>query len=248
MHFVTTHCWSKVLIDSMESMTFFNNLDLTRWAAWGYLLSTGTHKYYLPSGVNCVVFGNSTGKIGKVLINGVKRGGVDVAWTLILRFWGVTQEWISSAFEMFTLSWSEALPLCWRGWDVIGGFEIVIHDVWFAQDDNTGFLSVGLDFLIDYICKSDQYPCPWCQWVLKTKNMVNNIMWEELTKIEICAIFNEESKYYVCDIPPLWNKSKNSKLRINMFWWMMEIIFLIYPFLHREYYLFSQNSEISLEQ
>ena len=35
----------------------------------------------------------------------------------------------------------------WRGWDIIGGFEIVIHDVLFAVDDNTGFLSVGLDDL-----------------------------------------------------------------------------------------------------
>ena len=26
-------------------------------------------------------------------------------------------------------------------------FVIVIHDVWFAEDDNTGFLSVGLDDL-----------------------------------------------------------------------------------------------------
>ena len=48
---------------------------------------------------------------------------------------------------MFTLSWLEVLPLCWRGWNVIGGFEIVIHDVWFAEDDNTGFLSVVLDYL-----------------------------------------------------------------------------------------------------
>ena len=30
-------------------------------------------------GGNCVVFGNSICKIGKVVINGVKRGGVDVA-------------------------------------------------------------------------------------------------------------------------------------------------------------------------
>ena len=79
------------------------------------------------------------------MINGVKRGGVDVAWTLIFYFWGVTQEWISSLFEMFTLSWLEALPLCWRGWDVIGGFEIVLHDVWFSVDYNNGFLGVGLD-------------------------------------------------------------------------------------------------------
>ena len=70
-----------------------------------------------------------------------------MAWTLILCILGVTQECMSSVFEMFTLSWLEALPLCLRGWDVIVGFEIVIHDVWFAEDDNTGFLSVGLDDL-----------------------------------------------------------------------------------------------------
>ena len=55
----------------MDSMTFFNTLDLTHWAACGYLLSTWKQKYSLPSGDNCVVFGNSTGKIGKVVINGV---------------------------------------------------------------------------------------------------------------------------------------------------------------------------------
>ena len=67
------------MIDSMESMTSFNTLDLTHWAACGDLLSTWKHKYSLPSGGNCVVFGNSTCKRGKVVINGVKRGGVDVA-------------------------------------------------------------------------------------------------------------------------------------------------------------------------
>ena len=39
---------------------------------------TWKHKYYLPTGGNSVVFGNSTGASGKVLINGVKQGGVDV--------------------------------------------------------------------------------------------------------------------------------------------------------------------------
>ena len=33
----------------------------------------------LPSGGKCVVFGYSPGKRGKVVINGVKQGGVDVA-------------------------------------------------------------------------------------------------------------------------------------------------------------------------
>ena len=48
---------------------------------------------------------------------------------------------------MFTLYWLEALPECWQGCDVTGWFEIVIHDGWFAVDDNTGFLSVRLDDL-----------------------------------------------------------------------------------------------------
>ena len=61
---------------------------------------------------NCVVFGNSTGKRGKVVINGVKRGGVDVALTLILCFRGVMQEWISSVFEVLTLFLMEVLYLC----------------------------------------------------------------------------------------------------------------------------------------
>ena len=37
------------------------------------------HKYYLPTGGNLVVVYNSTGAIGKVVINGAKRGDVDVA-------------------------------------------------------------------------------------------------------------------------------------------------------------------------
>ena len=82
----------------------------------------------------------------------------------------------------------EGLSLFWSWWDIIVGVELVVYDVWFAEDDNTGFLSVGLDISVDYIWKNDQYPCPWYQWVLVTQNMVNNIMWEELTKMEICEI------------------------------------------------------------
>ena len=113
--------------------------------AWGYLLSTWKQKYSLPSGGKCVVFGNSKGKRGKVVINGVKRGGVYVAWTLIFCFQGVTQECISSVFEMLTVFWMEGLSLCWSWWDIIVGVELVVYDVWFSEDDNTGFLSVVLD-------------------------------------------------------------------------------------------------------
>ena len=73
------------------------------------------------------------------------EGGVDVSWTLIFCFWGVTQEWISSVFEIFTVFCMEVLSLCWSWWDIIVGVELVVYDVWFAEDDNTGFLSVGVD-------------------------------------------------------------------------------------------------------
>ena len=56
------------------------------------------NKYYLPTGGSSFVFGNSMRKIGKLVINGVKREGVGVARTLIFCFRGVTQEWISSVF------------------------------------------------------------------------------------------------------------------------------------------------------
>ena len=118
---------------------------MTHWAAWGDLLSTYKHKYSLQSGGNSVAFGNSTGKRGKVVINGVKIGGVDVVWTLIFCFLGVMQEWISSVFEVFTLFWMEILALCWSWWDIIVGVKLVVYDVWFAEDNNTDFLSVGLD-------------------------------------------------------------------------------------------------------
>ena len=39
----------------------------------------------------------------------------------------------------------EVLSLCWSWKDIKVGVELVVYDVWFAEDDNTGFLSVGLD-------------------------------------------------------------------------------------------------------
>ena len=39
----------------------------------------------------------------------------------------------------------EVLSLCWSWRDIIVGVELVIYDVWFAEVDNTGNLSVGLD-------------------------------------------------------------------------------------------------------
>ena len=39
----------------------------------------------------------------------------------------------------------EVLSLYWTWWGIKVGVELVVYDVWFAENDNTGFLSVGLD-------------------------------------------------------------------------------------------------------
>ena len=44
----------------------------------------------------------------------------------------------------------EILSLCWSWWDIIVRVELVVYDVWFAEDDNTGFLSVGLDIFYQW--------------------------------------------------------------------------------------------------
>ena len=129
IHLITTHCCSNVSIDRMESMALFNTLDLTHWAAWGDLLLTCKHKYYLPTGGNCVVFVNSTGARGKVVINSVKQGSVYVARTLYFCFRGVTQEWISSVFEMSDVFWIAVLSL-FSSWDNIIVYDkLVVYDV-----------------------------------------------------------------------------------------------------------------------
>ena len=74
IHLIATHCCSYVSIDRIEWMALFHILDLTHWVAWGCLLLTCKHKYYLPTGGNFVVFCNSTGAIDKVVFNFVKRG------------------------------------------------------------------------------------------------------------------------------------------------------------------------------
>ena len=48
---------------------------------------------------------------------------------------------------MSTMFLIEVLSFCWSWYDIIVGVEVVVYDVWFAEDDNTGFLSVGLDIL-----------------------------------------------------------------------------------------------------
>ena len=49
--------------------------------------------------------------------------------------------------------------------------------------------------------------------------------------------------------PPLYGKSRKiEKMSTNQFWWVLRIIYLIDPFILKEYNLCSQNTENSLEQ
>ena len=72
-------------------------------------------------------------------------------------------------------------------------------------------------------------------------------MREELTKIEIFVMFLMNNRNIMLGISLPYGKSRETKMRTNMLRWMLNC-FLIYPYLHREYYLFGQNSESFLEQ
>ena len=106
------------------------------------------------------MIGNSAGARGKVLINGVKRGGVDVACTLIFCFWGVTQEWISSIIEVSSVFWIAVLSLFSSWYDIIFRVELVLYDVWCAEDDNIGFLSVEVNIFDRFYLKERPISLP----------------------------------------------------------------------------------------
>ena len=58
---------------------------------------------------------------------------------------------MSSLCEVLFLFWSIVMYLLSRWDDMDGGIELLAYDVWAAEDDKTGFLSVGVDILINYI-------------------------------------------------------------------------------------------------
>ena len=132
-------------IDRIESMALFGICDLTHWATWGDLLFIWKQKYYLPAGGNCFVLCNSTGGIGSEVINGYKRGSVDVAWTLQFCVCGVTHEWMPSVFEALLFFWYLVLSFLssWDDMDVPS--KLLTDNLWASEDDKIGFLSVDVD-------------------------------------------------------------------------------------------------------
>ena len=103
------------------------------------------------------------------MINGVKWGGVDMAWTLIFCFWGVTQECISSVFDMSDMFWMEVLSLFSSWYDIIVCVKLVVYDAWFSEDDNTGFLSVGVNIFERFYFKERPIYLPMVPMSTKTQ-------------------------------------------------------------------------------
>ena len=65
----------------------------------------------------------------------------------------------------------EVLSLCWSWWDIIVGVELVAYDVWFDEDDNTGFLSVGLNIFDRFYLKERPISFPMVPMsTINTKN------------------------------------------------------------------------------
>ena len=118
---------------------------LTHFAAWyNYFVNQKTQIFFLPVRFNLIFVCNLTDLRYSVSFNGVKWVVVDVDWTLYF-FCGVTHECISSVFEVLFLFWFLVMYSL-SSWDEMDvHVELLADDVWSAEDDNTGFLSVEVD-------------------------------------------------------------------------------------------------------
>ena len=124
------------------------------------------------------------------MINGAKLGNVDVAWTIVFYFRGVTQEWLSSVFKISHVFWIAVLS-SFSIWDyIIVCDKLVVYDVWFAENDNTGFLSVGVDIFDWLYLKELPIYLPTVP-----KSTINQIYDKyyyvrKIDKIDVCEIFD----------------------------------------------------------
>ena len=159
-------------------------------------------------------------------------------------FCGVTNEGMSSIFEMLFLFWLAVMYLL-SSWDEIDvRVKWLVDDVWESEDDKTCFLSVGVDSFDRLFLKNDQFPCPRWKLVLKNENMINKDK-REISKNWKMIFFDEWWKY-IFWLDPLQKRSKIEKYQAINF--DKCSYFFIDPFLLKEYILFSQSTESSLEQ
>ena len=91
--------------------------------------------------------------------------------------------------------------------DILVG--LLVDDLWEAEDDNTGFFSVGVDSYDLFFY--GQFPCPWCKIVLKIEYIINEDKWESSTnrKMRKRILINDPNIILVR--PPLWKDQKIKK-------------------------------------
>ena len=98
-------------------------------------------------------------------------------------------------------------------------------------------------FLVDYICKDNQYHWPWCKLVLKQKIMINEDKWEIWKKM--IFLINDQ---FVFLFDPPYEKDQKVEKCLTFNFDECSIFLLILPVLLKEYNLFSPNNESYLEQ
>ena len=76
---------------------------------------------------------------------------------------------MSSVFEIMFLFWLAIVCLL-SSLDYIDvRLKLPANDAWEAEDDKTGFFSIGVDNFDQLFLKNDQFPCPWCKIVITPK-------------------------------------------------------------------------------
>ena len=111
------------------------------------------------------------------------------------------QKCISSVFEMSEVFWISVLSSFSTWYDIIVRVKLVVYDIWFAEDGNTGFLS-GIVDIFDRIYRKERPISLPMEPMSTIKNVYDK--WDYVRKIDKNL--------------SLWN-----------FWWIIKIIFLCYP-------------------
>ena len=124
---------------------------------------------------------------------------------------------MSSVFEVFFLFLIAELSLLSRWDEILVRVKLFADDVWAAEENKTGLLSVGVDIFDRLNFKERPISLP-----IGTISTIKRIYdkWDyvrKLNKIEISKFSDEWSKYYVGLSPPYGKTLKNEKYQIINF-------------------------------
>ena len=95
-------------------------------------------------------------------------------------------------------------------YDMDGGIELLADDVWAAEDDKTGFLSVGVDILDPLYFQERPISLPIVPMITIKRKYDKWAEMGKLNKLEIWDFFDEWSKYIYL-LYPLLKTSKIEK-------------------------------------